>query len=52
MEITRPYCFNELKKKTVTDSAGKKIGQISDLTFILDGELKLAHLILAGPLWE
>ena len=52
MEITRPYCCNELMKKTVIDSAAKKIGQISDLTFILDGELKLAHLILSGPLWE
>ncbi|MHA2358892.1 MAG: hypothetical protein ACXAB5_01340 [Candidatus Thorarchaeota archaeon] len=52
MKTTRPYCCNELKKKTLIDSAGKKIGHISDMTFILDGELKLAHLILAGPLWE
>ncbi|MFW9962974.1 MAG: PRC-barrel domain-containing protein [Candidatus Sifarchaeia archaeon] len=37
MEVTRPFCCNDLKKKTVLDSAGKKIGKISDLTFTFDG---------------
>jgi sporulation protein YlmC with PRC-barrel domain len=52
MKVARPYCCNELKKKAVMDAAGKKIGQISDLTFTFDGDLKLAHLLLAGPVWE
>jgi sporulation protein YlmC with PRC-barrel domain len=52
MEITKPYCCNELKNKTIMDSAGKKIGHISDLTFKLDKELKISHFILSGPVWE
>ncbi|MHA2376186.1 MAG: hypothetical protein ACXAB9_08455 [Candidatus Thorarchaeota archaeon] len=41
-----------MKKKNVVDSTGKKIGHISDLTFTFDEELKIAHFILAGTLWE
>ena len=52
MEITKPYCCDELMKKTVMDSAGKKIGHIGDLTFTLDKELKISHFILAGPAWK
>jgi sporulation protein YlmC with PRC-barrel domain len=52
MEIARPYCCEELKNKTVIDSTGKKIGHISDLTFIFDRELKIVHFKLTGPLWE
>jgi sporulation protein YlmC with PRC-barrel domain len=52
MEIVRPFCCNEMKKKNVVDSTGKKIGHISDLTFTFDEELKIAHFILAGTLWE
>ncbi len=52
MEITRPYCCNELKKMDVMDSAGKKIGRIDEMTFTFDGELKFSHIILAGPVWE
>ncbi|MCK5239848.1 MAG: PRC-barrel domain-containing protein, partial [Candidatus Thorarchaeota archaeon] len=52
MEIARPFCCNEMKNKDVLDSNGKKIGHIGDLTFTFDGDLKLSHFILAGPLWE
>lgn len=34
------------------DSVGKKIGQIDEMTFTFDGELKFSHFILAGPVWE
>ena len=52
MEITQPYCCKELKKKTIMDSTGKRIGHISDLTFVFDKELNIVHFLLSGPLWE
>ncbi len=52
MDIVRPFCCIEMKKKNVVDSTGKKIGHISDITFTFDEELKIAHFILAGSLWE
>ena len=52
MEIARPLCCNEMKNKDVLDSNGKKIGHIGDLTFTFDGDLKISHFMLAGPIWE
>ncbi len=52
MEIARPFCCNEMKNKDVLDSNGKKIGRIGDLTFTFDGDLKISHFMLAGPVWE
>ena len=52
MDVTRSLNCRELRECDVVDSAGEKIGQISDMTFSFDGELKLSQFILAGSAWE
>ena len=52
MDVTRSLNCRELRECDVVDSAGEKIGQISDMTFTFDGELKLSQFILAGSAWE
>ncbi len=52
MEIVKSLSCKELKRCDVVDSAGEKIGRISDMTFIFDGTLKLSQFILAGSAWE
>jgi len=52
MELTKSLCCKELKNRDVVDSAGETIGNIGDLTFTFDGQLKLSQFILAGPKLE
>jgi sporulation protein YlmC with PRC-barrel domain len=52
MEINQSICCRELKKAEVLDVNGEKIGNIGDLTFTFDGDLKLSQFILAGPAFE
>ena len=41
-----------MKKADVVDSSGNKVGNVGDLTFTFDKELKLSKFILAGPRFE
>ena len=52
MEIAKSLCCKELKNRDVVDSAGEKVGNIGDLTFTFDGQLRLSQFILAGPKLE
>ena len=52
MKLARSLCCKEMKKADVVDSSGNKVGNVSDLTFSFDKELKLSKFILAGPKWE
>ncbi|MFW9847848.1 MAG: PRC-barrel domain-containing protein [Candidatus Thorarchaeota archaeon] len=52
MEIHQSICCRELKKADVLDINGEKIGNIGDLTFKFDGDLKLSQFILAGPAFQ
>lgn len=52
MEITRSLCCKELKSHDVVDSTGETVGNIGDLTFTFDGQLRLSQFILAGQKLE
>lgn len=52
MEINQTICCRELRKSTVFDKDGKKVGHIGDLAFKFDGDLRLTKFILAGPIFE
>ncbi|MBN2228285.1 MAG: PRC-barrel domain-containing protein [Candidatus Thorarchaeota archaeon] len=52
MKMERSICCKEIMKADVLDSKGLKIGNIGDLTFTFDGNLKISKFILAGPRWE
>ncbi len=52
MKVAKSICCRDLMKSDVLDSTGKKIGSISDMTFVFDGQLKLTQFILGGSAWE
>jgi len=52
MKLARSICCREMKKTDVVDSSGNKVGNVGDLTFSFDKELKLSKFILAGPRFE
>jgi len=52
MKIARSICCREMKKADVVDSSGSKIGNVGDMTFTFNKELKLSKFILAGPRFE
>ncbi len=52
MDIAKSLRCRELKNRDVVDSTGEKVGNIGDLTFTFDGQLRLSHFILAGPKLE
>ncbi len=52
MKLARSLCCREMKKADVVDSSGNKVGNVGDLTFTFDKELKLSKFILAGPRFE
>ena len=52
MELKRSINCREIRKCDVVGSDGEKIGQIGDMTFKFDGELKLSQFILSGPAFE
>ncbi|TFH05910.1 MAG: hypothetical protein E4H14_11775 [Candidatus Thorarchaeota archaeon] len=52
MKLARSLCCKEMKKADVVDSSGNKVGNVGDLTFTFDKELKLSKFILAGPRFE
>jgi len=52
MKLARSLCCREMKKADVVDSSGNKIGNVGDLTFTFDKELKLSKFILSGPRFE
>jgi len=52
MRLAMSLCCKELKNRDVVDSAGEAVGNIGDLTFTFDGQLRLSQFILAGPKLE
>jgi sporulation protein YlmC with PRC-barrel domain len=52
MELKRSINCREIRKCDVVGSDGEKVGQIGDMTFKFDGELKLSQFILSGPAFE
>ena len=52
MKIARSLCCKEMKKADVVDSSGNKVGNVGDMTFTFDKELKFSKFILAGPRFE
>ncbi|MGY5881846.1 MAG: PRC-barrel domain-containing protein [Candidatus Thorarchaeota archaeon] len=52
MKLARSLCCKEMKKADVVDSSGNKVGNVGDMTFTFDKELKLSKFILAGPRFE
>jgi sporulation protein YlmC with PRC-barrel domain len=52
MDVARSLSVEELKKCSVVDTSGRKVGSIGDLTLNFDGGLRLSRFILAGSVWE
>ena len=52
MELKRSINCREIRKADVVGADGEKVGNIDDMTFKFDGDLKLTQFILAGPAFE